>query len=147
MNFSPALIWSTLGVILIIVEVSSFTFVLCFFGIGALFVAFTTWIHLTPGIFSQVITFSIVSIGLMILLRKTIKRLFPGTKDKKPDYLGEKVKVVKQVRPGEEGAISYRGSEWIAFSDDKELFQVGALVEIVDMDGIRIKIKQTPNLN
>jgi inner membrane protein len=147
LNFSPVLIWSIIGVVLIIIEVSSFTFVLCFFGIGALLVAFTTLIHLTTEIYSQVISFSIISVGLMILMRKTLKRLFPGTKDKAPDYLGKRAKVTKTVSPSEEGTISYRGSEWIAFCDGSETFQQGEIVEIIDMDGIRMKIKRPKNSN
>jgi len=146
-NFSPVLIWSIIGVVLIIVEVSSFTFVLCFFGIGALLVAFTAWIHLTTEIYSQVISFSIISVGLMILMRKTLKKLFPGTKDKTPDYIGKKAKVTKKVLPSEDGTISYRGSEWIAFCDENETFQEGEIVEIIDMDGIRMKIKRPTSSN
>jgi membrane protein implicated in regulation of membrane protease activity len=132
--------------LLIIVEVTSFTFILCFFGIGALLVSFTTWIHLTTEIYSQVILFSVISVGLMLLMRKTLKKLFPGTKDKAPDYLGQKGKVIKMIGPNQEGSISYRGSLWNAFCDGNEIFKEGEMVEIVAMDGIRMKIKRSINL-
>ena len=138
---SPVIIWAIVGVILIIVELMSLTFVFAFFGVGALIVSLTTWAGITPGLNSQLAVFSVSSLFMLFVLRKTAKKLFFGSHDIAPDYKGEKVKVVKAISVGGEGAVSYRGSEWIAFSDSAETIPEGSTVEIVSLDGIRAKVK------
>jgi membrane protein implicated in regulation of membrane protease activity len=76
----------------------------------------------------------------MLAFRKTAKKLFFGSHDKAPDYKGQKVKVVKAIPAGGEGAISYRGSEWIAFSESSDTISEGSAVEIISLDGIRAKV-------
>ena len=141
MVFSPVLVWATLGVVFIIAELATFTFILCFLGVGAIIVSLTTYSGLTPGINSQLVVFSISSILMMLLFRKTARRLFYGSNDPPPDYMGQKVKVIKAIRRGGEGAVVYRGSDWIAFSDDADIISEGDTVEIVAIEGIRFKVK------
>ncbi|MCX6132344.1 MAG: NfeD family protein [Ignavibacteriales bacterium] len=138
---SPVFVWAIIGIILFIVELMSLTFVFAFFGVGALIVSLTTWAGITPGINSQLAVFAVSSLLLTFVFRKTAKKRFFGSHDVPPDYKGEKVKVVKAIPVGHEGAISYRGSEWIAFSDSAETIGEGSMVEIVSLDGIRAKVK------
>ena len=137
---SPVIVWAVIGVVLIIIEMNHLAFVLAFFGLGALIVSMTTWIGITPGLNSQLAVFSISSLLLMIALRRTAKKLFFGSHDMPPDYKGQKVKVVKAIPVGGEGAISYRGSVWIAFSDSPDTISEGSTVEINSLDGIRAKV-------
>lgn len=137
---SPVIVWAIIGVLLIIVELMSVTFVFAFFGVGALIVSVTTWADVTPGLNSQLLVFAVSSILLMLAFRKTAKKLFFGHHDVSPAYKGEKVKVVKAIPGGGEGAISYRGSEWIAFSESAGMIAEGTMVEIESLDGIRAKV-------
>jgi membrane protein implicated in regulation of membrane protease activity len=108
--------------------------------VGALIVSITTWIGITPGLSSQLAVFSITSLLMLLVLRKTAKKLFFGSHDIPPDYKGQKVKVVKAIPVGGEGSVSYRGSVWIAFSDSANSIPEGSTVEIVSLDGIRTKV-------
>jgi membrane protein implicated in regulation of membrane protease activity len=137
---SPVILWAIVGVVLIILELTHFTFVFTFFGAGALIVSATTWAGITPGLSSQLAVFSLTSLLLMFLLRKTAKKLFFGSHDIPPDYKGQKVKVVKEIPVGGEGSISYRGSVWIAFSEYLEVIPEGSTVEIIAIEGIRTKV-------
>ena len=137
---SPVIVWAIIGVVLIILELTHFAFVFTFFGIGALIVSITTWAGITPGLSSQLAVFSITSLLLLVVLRKTAKKLFFGSHDIPPDYKGQKVKVVKAIPIGGEGAISYRGSEWIAFSESTNTIHEGSTVQIISLDGIRAKV-------
>ncbi len=141
MSVSPALVWAVVGLILLIAEIATLSFILCFIGMGALIAAFTAWIGLTPSLSGQLIVFSLSSLALLFLLRKTAKRLFAGHADPPPDYMGEKVMVVKAITPGGEGTIRYRGSDWIAFSDETVMIPEGATAQIEAMEGIRVKVK------
>ena len=137
---SPVIVWAVIGVVLIIIEMNHLAFVLAFFGLGALIVSVTTWVGITPGLSSQLAVFSISSLLMLVALRKTAKKLFFGSHDMPPDYKGQKVKVVKEIPVGGEGAISYRGSVWIAFSDSTDIISEGSTVEINSLDGIRAKV-------
>jgi inner membrane protein len=137
---SPVIVWAIIGVFLIIIELMSVTFVFAFFGVGALIVSLTTWTGITPGLNGQFAVFSVSSLLMMFAFRKTAKKLFFGSHDKPQDYKGQKVKVVKAIPVGGEGAISYRGSEWIAFSESADTIREGSTVEIISLDGIRAKV-------
>ena len=137
---SPMIVWAIIGVGLIIFELLGRTFVLVFFGLGALIVSVTTWGGITPGLSGQLLVFALSSLLLMLALRKTAKRLFFSHQDMPSAYKGEKVKVMKTISSGGEGEISYRGSIWIAFSDSPDPIPEGSTVEIVSIDGIRAKV-------
>ena len=139
--FSPAAVWAVVGLLLLVAELATVTFILCFIGLGALITALTTWIGLTSSLSSQLIVFSASSLMLLLLLRKTAKRLFAGHADVPPDYAGQKVHVIRPIPAGGEGAIRYRGSDWIAFSDSVQTIPEGAVVQIEAMEGIRVKVK------
>ena len=140
-SFSPALVWAAVGLLLLIAELATVTFILCFIGLGAIIVAGTTWMGLTPSFSSQLIIFSVSSLSLLLLLRKTAKKLFAGQADVPPDYAGQKVEIVKAIPAGGEGTIQYRGSDWIAFSDAPQTIPEGAVVQIEAIEGIRVKVK------
>jgi len=140
-SFSPALVWAVIGLLLLIAELATVSFILCFIGLGALIVALTTWIGITPSFSSQLSVFTVSSLLLLFLLRKTARKLFAGHADAPPDYAGQKVPVIRPIPPGGEGAIQYRGSDWIAFSDTAQAIPAGAVVQIEAIHGIRVKVK------
>jgi len=140
-TFSLPLTWAILGLVLLIAELATITFILCFLGLGAIIVSLTAWLGLTPGVGSQLVVFSISSLLMMFLFRKTAQKFFAGHDEAPPDYVGEKVKVLKAIPAGGEGTIEYRGSDWIAFSDGTDNINEADPVEIVAMEGIRVKVK------
>ncbi|HOW56423.1 MAG TPA: NfeD family protein [Smithellaceae bacterium] len=140
-SYSAALIWGAIGIVLLILELATASFILCFIGLGAIIVAVTTGLGLTMGLDSQLIVFAVSSVVLMSLFRKTARRLFAGSHDMPPEYAGQKIKVVRAISAGKEGAVDYRGSEWIAFCDENATINAGETVEIIAIEGIRIKVK------
>ncbi len=140
MNISPALIWAMLGVALIIVELVSTTFVFIFLGIGAIITSVAAALGV-ENIYVQIIIFSFSSLLLTLVLRKMAKRLFAGHHDLLPDYIGQKVEVSKEMSAGKEGAVKYRGSLWIARAEGDQTIPVGAFVEVVGNDGIKLIVK------
>lgn len=140
-SLTPTLIWSLVGLLLLIAELATVSFILCFIGLGALIVALTTWLGITSTFTSQLIVFSASSLLLLLLLRKTARKLFAGHADMPPDYLGQKVKVTKAIPAGGEGTIQYRGSDWMAFSEKAQTIPEGTVVQIESIEGIRVKVK------
>ncbi len=140
-SLTPALVWAIVGLLLLILELATVSFILCFIGMGALIVALATWIGITPSFSSQLIVFTVSSLLLLFLLRRTAKKLFAGHDNAPPDYAGQKVPVIRPIPPGGEGTIQYRGSDWIAFSDTAQAIPAGAVVQIEAIHGIRVKVK------
>lgn len=136
----PPLIWAIAGVILLIIEMATFTFVFSFFAIGAFITAIAAWAGFAPDISSQLAVFAISSIAMLAVLRKTFKRLFAGKGEMESDIVGQHVKVIKTIEPGAEGAVEFKDSEWIAFSDVATPLQIGETVVIIGVDGIRLKV-------
>ncbi len=139
---SEWLIWAMVGVALVIAEVLTMSFVLVFFGIGALIVAFLIKLGILTGFNTTMIVFAVCSLLLLAVMRRFIKSRFAGTKDRKPDYLDQLVLVVKTIPVGEEGTVSYRGSDWIAFGDHDQVVPAGEKVKVVGIDGIRLKVER-----
>ena len=136
---SQALIWAVLGVVLIIAELMSMGFVLVFFGLGALLTALLVYLGLLPGFYVPIFVFCGISVTMMLLMRSLLKRLFAGHKDMDPEYLGQTVLVVKDIPAEGEGAVSWRGSEWLAFSD--VAFRVGEKARVIGREGIRLQVE------
>lgn len=139
---SYPLIWAIIGVALIIAELATFSFILVFFGLGALVTALLAWAGLATTVVTQLVAFSSLSLISLVLFRKTFRKMFSDGSAFTGDYIGQKVTVRKEITSGAEGAIELRGSEWIAFSEEAETIPEGATVRITGVDGIRFKVEK-----
>lgn len=140
---SSVVTWSVIGIILIIIDLATTTFILIFFGIGALITAVAAWIGITPQLGGQIVVFSLTSLFTMALFRKTAQRFF-GQREKGleyTEYIGQKAAVTERIPSGGEGRIKYRGTEWIAFSDLSAEINEGSMVMIEAVDGIKLKVR------
>lgn len=139
---SYSVLWAIIGVILIIAEVATMSFVLIFFGLGALLTALLSWIGVTPAIEGQLIVFAVSSLALLVVLRRFAKNLFFSKADASQDSIGQKAVVSRPITQGSEGAVTFRGTEWIAFSESSETIPAGSAVEITGTEGIRLKVRR-----
>lgn len=87
--------------------------------------------------------FSGTSIAMMFFMRSLLKRLFSGHKDMESDYLGQTVLVVKDIAAEGEGAVSWRGSEWLAFADS--VLVAGEKARVIGREGIRLRVEPMGN--
>jgi membrane protein implicated in regulation of membrane protease activity len=149
MPLSPMLIWFLVGLALALLELAVPGIILVFFGLGAWITAITTWIGITPSLWSQLIVFSVSSVLLVLLLRRWLRNRFLGhEKDLRDgtvdldDFVGKTVMVTKAVAPrSREGRVEFKGAGWTAVSD--EALAEGELAVIVAVDGITLRIKKS----
>lgn len=120
---SPETLWLIIGIVFIIMEMFLPGFIIGFFGIGAVITCLTTLIGLTPNFTSQMIIFSVLSILLLILFHKVIKKKI-GKKgnNETTDFnlqIGKIVPVTEFIDPVEGvGKVKYQGALWSARSQD-----------------------------
>ena len=141
----PELIWFIVGLVLLLAEFGAPGFVMFFFGIGAWVVALVCFAA-DIGLEIQLFVFLISSVFSLLLLRRRLSSLFFGTKagfknleDNVDDYLGVKVKVVKEIQPNVKGKVELHGTNWEAEAD--EVIPEGAVVVIVEMNNLTFKVK------
>lgn len=144
------ILWTLLGVVLIVAETFTLGFFLLWFGVGALAAALMAYLGF--GAFWQFIIFVIVSTGLTAATRKIFshKLALGSNEDYKTniDTLPGKVGTVTEASGGvlNEGAVKVYGSIWTAFPIDGETpLLAGEKVEVVRVEGASIYVQKVRN--
>jgi membrane protein implicated in regulation of membrane protease activity len=145
------ILWTVLGVILIIAEIFTLGFVLFWFGIGALVAALAAFFGV--GFFGQFFIFAVVSIALTLLTRTIFASYFShGDADQVKtgiDSLPGQIGTVTSASKGalNSGEVKVFGSTWTAFPDvgEKPLLE-GEKVEVVRIQGASIYVRRVSEL-
>jgi membrane protein implicated in regulation of membrane protease activity len=137
----PSWIWAVIGLVLIAAELTHFAFFLIFIGIGALLTSGVTALGLIQSAEGQIVVFTVTSLLLIVLFRGRLKAKVQPPQ-MQAEYVGQKASVSQAIKPGLEGRVTYRGSDWIAVGEDgaAEIAE-GAAVIIVGMNGVRLIVK------
>jgi len=142
MQMTP-LYWLYLGVALIILEVMTPGLVSLFFGLSALTVALLAWLVPCFGQGWQWILFSVFSVLYILLLRKSLKRVFNGDKEVSEslndEFTGKLATVVEKVAPNKPGRVEFLGSTWTAEAEAE--LPAGAQVRIRGKKNLTLKVE------
>ena len=145
------ILWTVVGVILIVAEIFTLGFVLLWFGIGALAAALVGFLGFGFGF--QILAFSVVSIVLTLFTRKIFASLYhqsdvDGIKTGM-DSLPGQVGTVSGASKGtlKAGEVKVFGSTWTAYPEDGEKPLIeGEKVEVVRIKGSSIYVRRTGEL-
>jgi membrane protein implicated in regulation of membrane protease activity len=140
---SVKLFWFALGFVFLILEVLTPGIVFLFFGLGSWLVLLLLLAFDLP-MGAQWGVFTVVSVLLLLTLRKHVTRLFSSKKTGRADslqepmvagsYIGRIVEIVEDVSPDKPGLAELNGTNWRATS-------------LVDLPkGARAKIKEVRDL-
>ncbi|MEU3771272.1 NfeD family protein [Amycolatopsis sp. NPDC058340] len=131
-----ALIWLIAGILLIIAELLSGDLFLLMVGVGALFGAGSA--ALTGNPFIDVAVFAVASVGMLVLVRPTLKRRFlagPDIKTNTDALIGARAVVVSTV-DGDAGQVKLAGDVWSARTmTEGEPIAPGTSVTVVEISG------------
>jgi len=134
--------WLILGVGLLILEVMTPGLISLFFGMAALTVALIAWVF--P--FSQTLQwlfFSVFSVAYILLLRKTLKKVFNGDKEVSDrvndEFTGRLAVVVDVIAPTKPGRVEFNGSTWTAEADAE--LQRDQAVRILSKKNLTLKVE------
>jgi membrane protein implicated in regulation of membrane protease activity len=147
MEQSAWILWTLLGVILIIAEIFTLGFVLFWFGIGAFAAALAGFLGF--GSVVQFIVFAVISIALTVMSRTILANYFSHDDESAVktgiDSLPGQIGTVTSASKGalREGAVKVYGSTWTAFpiNDETDLIE-GEKVEVVSVKGSSIYVRR-----
>ena len=143
------IIWTVLGVILIVAEVFTPGFVLLWFGIGALAAALAGLLGIAS-LPLQFLIFALVSVSLTAASRTIFVNYFSRSRDGDDlkmgvDALPGKVGTVVSSSKGalHEGAVKVYGSTWTAYpAEGEEPLEAGERVTVERIQGASIYVRR-----
>ncbi len=139
------LFWLILGITLIILELFIPGLIVIFFGISAILMAILIYLGFITNIFYQFLLWSILSIILVLTLRKLTIKFYPSSEKyqfSKDSLERKKGIVVEEINPHVgSGRVKISGSYWKAISDDGTIIPVGKEIIVVRQDGLLLYVK------
>ena len=147
MSLSPALFYLTVALALIGAELFVMQFSLFwffFFGVGAMIASLLAWAmpELSWTIITVVFLLSslLVSAGLYGPLRRWQDK--PGVIAGN-DAIGQSATVTKKISSTKPGKVSWSGTDWPAEAAADDSFEVGDVVKIDQLEGIRLIVRRS----
>jgi len=142
------LYWLIAAGVFFLGEILSPSFILFWFGIGALAAA---GLALTPiGLYYQVAAFIVISTILLLFTRPLMKRLIKHNNVESNVYAmaGKKGIVIQEINNilGT-GQVKVSGEVWQARSSDDNQIPAQTEVEIVKVEGVKVIVSQVVNQN
>ena len=141
------ILWTVVGVSLIIAELFTLGFVLLWFGLGALVAAFVGFLGF--GFVWQFLAFALVSITLTVLSRKIFKSSESNTLKTGIDSLPGQIGMVSGASKGSlyVGEVKVFGTTWNAFPEIGENpLKEGEKVEVTRIEGSSIYVRRVGQL-
>lgn len=136
--------WLYFGVAMILLEVMTpGVLVSLFFGLAAFTLALVVWLapELAQG--WQWLLFSVLSVLYIVLMRKSLKPIFSGSRevsDNLDDAFTGKLAVVTQaIAPGKPGRVELGGTTWDAEAECE--LDVGASVRVVSQNNLTLNVE------
>lgn len=138
-------VWLIVAVAFGIAELMTTSLTLVWFSIGALvLMVLSTFIE---SVIIQIALFAAISITLLITFTK-----YFVDKDKTFKYntnlqgIEQKTGVVKvEILPYATGIVTLTGEDWTAISDSNEKIEVGQLVKVIRIEGVKLVVKPIDN--
>ena len=141
----PELIWFLVGLIMLLFEFILPGLIIFFFGVGAWVVAgLCFFLPLNP--IWQLSIFLATSVVFLLVLRKTLKRVFFGRITDSPEgseyaneNIGKEAVVTSRIAPHAPGKIDLNGTLWKAVSE--HTIEENTTVKIIGKDSLTFTVK------
>lgn len=136
--------WLVLGLLLVLSELGAAGgFYIIFFGIGALIVGLLASVGLAGPLAIQVLLFSILSVGSLLLFRNRLLRSFQQD-PQAPEIdsiVGAVAVAMEPVLPGAVGRVELRGSAWQARNSGSTALAQGTRCRVTRVDGLTLTVE------
>jgi membrane protein implicated in regulation of membrane protease activity len=135
--------WMVFGLILTAGElVTPGGFYIIFFGLGALAVGLLSLGDVVTSIWVQVLLFSVLSVGSLLLFRARLLHWLQIDPQQPPvdALIGEVGVANAPLPPGGIGKVELRGSLWSARNVSDRTLEIGARCRVVRVDGLMLLV-------
>ena len=137
-------LWTIAGILLLIVEMLTFSFFAASFGVAALITAYAATKDI--GTTGELSTFVIASTICVLAVRPLFSKLIYKRSEYKPvlveAMIGQGGTVVDEIEPsGGHGRVKTGGEEWRAVANDPRGIPAGSRVVIVAVEGATLTVK------
>jgi membrane protein implicated in regulation of membrane protease activity len=126
--------WLGLGIILIAVELLSFSFVLLFFGIAALLVGLAKLAGLNH-LPVEVVLFATIGLASTFFFRKKFSSMWNPSKGFRGDVT---LLLSRDLAPGETATIQYQGTNWSGVNTTDQRMDKNSTVKISKTEGVKL---------
>ena len=137
------LMWTLIGVLGLILELTSGDFFIMCFAIGAFITALVA--ALVPSITVQIIVFAVASLLCLLFVRPVALKYFhrkdPNRNSNVDAMVGRKGVVTDSIEAGGFGRVKIDGDSWKARSHDGEAIADRTRVEVTAIDSLIITVK------
>jgi len=144
-SISPVIVWLIIFALLIIVELITMGLTTIWFAGGAIIAAI---ISLFCGpVWLQVVAFAAVSLVLLYFTRPIAVKYFNRNRFRTnvESMIGKQAVVIGEIDNIQGlGQVKVGGMEWSARSVDDSVIRVGTVVEVVNVEGVKLIVKERP---
>ena len=141
----PEIVWLMIGVVLLIFEFAVPGLVLFFFGLAALLVGALCYAF-DLSLNAQIVLFLVSSVGMLVSLRQSLSRVFPGhaidsefVSEDALEVVGERAKVIQAISPQAAGKVEFHGARWRAACTCA--IPEGRTVEVLGRDNLTLLVQ------
>lgn len=137
------ILWLVLFIAFLVVEVLTVSLTCIWFAAGALLAMILALFNVP--IVVQVIVFATISVILMIFTKPILSRKLLANREKTnyESVIGQNAKVTEQINNIEnKGTVMLNGLEWTARSEDDRIIEVGTIVEVIRVEGVKVIVKK-----
>ncbi len=145
----PEIIWFAIGLVLIIAELGIPGLIIIFFGIGAWVTALVCLVA-PLGLNAQLLVFLIASVLSLIVLRRSLNKLFHRKESLEAEtlsdeFIGKIGEAQTDLHPERPGKVAFKGTVWEALTTAP--VKKGERVRITGKDSITLKVEPTDKNN
>lgn len=136
--------WLVLGLLLAVAELATpGGFYLIFFGVGAALVGALAAANAAGPVWVQLLLFSILSIGSLVLFRARLLKAVQREPQRPPvdTLVGELASAVGAISPGSIGQVELRGTVWSAKNASTSALAARSRCRVVWVDGLLLHVE------
>lgn len=136
--------WLVLGLLLVVAEMAaSGGFYIIFFGIGAIVVGLLASFDLAGPIWMQLLLFSAISVGSLLLFRRRLLKWLQVDPQAPPVdmIVGEVGVAAEDLLPGKVGRVELRGAAWSGRNITNATLARGARCRVIRVDGLTVDVE------
>lgn len=141
MNIDPWMVWVAIGVVCMIIEILTPTFLFLSFGIGAVATGIIS--SFISSVVLQIAIFSVITFLLFLRMRKLSNKLQSKDYHETNIYAlkGKKAIVVIPIKKNSKGYVKVGGEEWPAIAQTGKDIKKGSTIKVISIEGNKLLVE------